>query len=165
MSFHHTSLGEPQQASTAHALVVAQTSDLLLQTCGLGSAQGSDPFSQTQQGEAMPRKRGRRKPDWLDPVVVQFAVVYLTGHALLRGLASPARFAVNRPICRCLAHTQWPGQTTAPGRSMPLTRTLGRSQCTACSHRFAGRPRTAFGLCDEYSLPGCAHDSMLWAGI
>jgi hypothetical protein len=59
MSFHHTSLGEPQQASTAHALVVAQTSDLLLQACGLGSAQDPDPLSQTLQGEAMPRKRGR----------------------------------------------------------------------------------------------------------
>jgi hypothetical protein len=59
MSFHHTSLGKPQQASTAHALVVAQTSDLLLETCGLGSARDPDPFNQTQQDEAMPRKRGR----------------------------------------------------------------------------------------------------------
>jgi hypothetical protein len=59
MSSHHTSLGGPQQASAAHALVVAQTSNLLLQACGLGSVQGSDPFSQTQQGEATPRKRGR----------------------------------------------------------------------------------------------------------
>src|SRR6266700_2604724 len=59
MSSHHTPLGKPQQASAAHALIVAQTSDLLLQACGLGSVQGSDPFSQTQQGEGTPRKRGR----------------------------------------------------------------------------------------------------------
>jgi hypothetical protein len=38
MPSHHTPLGEPQQTSAAHALVVAQTSDLLLQACGLSSA-------------------------------------------------------------------------------------------------------------------------------
>jgi hypothetical protein len=59
MSFHHTSLEEPQQGPTAHTLIVAQTSDLLLQACGLGWAQGPDPFKQTQQAEALPRKRGR----------------------------------------------------------------------------------------------------------
>lgn len=59
MSSHDTPLGEPQQASAAHALVVAQTSDLLLQACGLNSVQESDLFSQTQQGEGTPRKRGR----------------------------------------------------------------------------------------------------------
>jgi hypothetical protein len=59
MSSHRTSLGELQQASAAHALVVAQTSDFLLQACGLGSAQDPDQCSQIQQGEATPRKRGR----------------------------------------------------------------------------------------------------------
>src|SRR5258708_31342461 len=59
MSSHPTPLEESRQASAAHALVVAQTSDLLLQACGLGSVQGSDQFSQTQQGEVTRRKRGR----------------------------------------------------------------------------------------------------------
>ncbi len=59
MSSHRTSLGELQQASAAHALVVAQTSDFLLQACGLGSAQDPDQCSQIQQGEGTPRKRGR----------------------------------------------------------------------------------------------------------
>src|SRR5258708_12968238 len=59
MSSHRTSLGELQQASAAHARVVAQTSDFLLQACGLGSAQDPDQCSQIQQGEGTPRKRGR----------------------------------------------------------------------------------------------------------
>jgi DDE family transposase len=59
MSSHNTPWGEPQQASTTHALVIAQTSDLVLQACGLGSAQDPDQFSQIQQGEATPRRRGR----------------------------------------------------------------------------------------------------------
>jgi hypothetical protein len=59
MSSHHTPLGEPQQTSVAQALVVAQTSDLLLQACGLTSAHRLDLSSQTQQSKAMPRKRGR----------------------------------------------------------------------------------------------------------
>lgn len=55
MSLHDTPGGEPHQASATHALVVAQTSELLLQACGLGAAQSS----QTQQGESTPRRRGR----------------------------------------------------------------------------------------------------------
>src|SRR6516164_7923541 len=55
MSLHDTPGVEPHQASATHALVVAQTSELLLQACGLGSAQ----FSQMQQGESTPRRRGR----------------------------------------------------------------------------------------------------------
>src|SRR5215469_6182606 len=55
MSLHGTLGVEPHQASATHALVVAQTSELLLQACGLGAAQSS----QTQQGESTPRRRGR----------------------------------------------------------------------------------------------------------
>jgi hypothetical protein len=165
MSSHHTPLGEPQQASAAHALVVAQTSDLRLACLWAGLSARLRSIQPDPAGRGNTPETGPSAADWLDPVVGQFAVVYLTRHALLRGLASSARFAVNRPIRLCVAHTQWPGQTTAQGGSLPLTRTLGRSQCTARSHWFAGSPRTAFGLCNEYSLPGCAHDSMQWAGI
>jgi hypothetical protein len=112
MSSHHPPLGEPQQASAAHALVVAQTSDLLLQACGLGSVQGSDQFSQTQQGEVTPRKRGRPQQigwtqlwcslllctlqgmhsfaDWRRLLGLQsigpFAAVWLTRNALVKRL-------------------------------------------------------------------------------
>src|SRR5438552_18724536 len=59
MFSHYTPEIKPYQASAAHTLIIAQTTDLLLQACGLGSVQGSDQSSQTQQGEGTPRKRGR----------------------------------------------------------------------------------------------------------
>src|SRR6266566_2149505 len=59
MALHDTPGVEPNQASPTHALVVAQTSDLLMQACGLSSAPDSDPFGQIQQGESTPRRRGR----------------------------------------------------------------------------------------------------------
>ncbi len=59
MALHDTPGVEPHQASPTHALVVAQTSDLLMQACGLSSAPDSDPFGQIQQGESTPRRRGR----------------------------------------------------------------------------------------------------------
>ena len=59
MALHDTPGVEPQQASPTHALVVNQTSELLMQACGLSSAQDSDPFGQSQQSESTPRRRGR----------------------------------------------------------------------------------------------------------
>jgi DDE family transposase len=59
MSSHDTPGIDPSQTSATHTLVIAQTSDLVLQACGLGSVQDSNQFSQTQQGESMPRRRGR----------------------------------------------------------------------------------------------------------
>ncbi|HEX4207060.1 MAG TPA: hypothetical protein VHZ51_23245, partial [Ktedonobacteraceae bacterium] len=44
----------------AHALLITQTSDLLLQACGLSSEPCPDQFSQTQQSE--PTNRGRGRP-------------------------------------------------------------------------------------------------------
>jgi hypothetical protein len=57
MSFNDTSGAKSSPA--AHALVIAQTSDLLLQACGLGSEPGSDQLSQTQQSVPPARRRGR----------------------------------------------------------------------------------------------------------
>jgi DDE family transposase len=60
MSSHDTLQVASHPASAAtHALIIAQTSDLVLQACGLGSTQSSDQFSQIQQGESIPRRRGR----------------------------------------------------------------------------------------------------------
>src|SRR6266567_9152591 len=59
MSSHDIPRIEPQQASATQALIIAQVSDLVLQACGLGSAQNPDQFSQIQQGEPIPRRRGR----------------------------------------------------------------------------------------------------------
>ncbi len=60
MSSHDTLAVESQKASEAtRALIIAQTSDLLLQACGLGSEPGPDQVSQIQQGEPTARGRGR----------------------------------------------------------------------------------------------------------
>ena len=60
MSSHDTLWVESQKASAAtHALLIAQTSDLVLQACGLGSMQSPDQFSQIQSGGPIPRGRGR----------------------------------------------------------------------------------------------------------
>ena len=60
MSSHDTLQVASHPASAAtHALIIAQASDLVLQACGLGSAQSPDQFSQIQQGESTPRRRGR----------------------------------------------------------------------------------------------------------
>ncbi len=60
MSSHDT-LGVASHTASAatSAFIIAQTSDLVLQACGLGSTQSSDQFSQIQQGESIPRRRGR----------------------------------------------------------------------------------------------------------
>jgi hypothetical protein len=67
----------------------------------------------------------------LDTVVEQLAAVCTAGHAFLCRLASPARLAVNRPSCPCLAHTPWPGQTAPAGRPGSLARSVGGHQCAA----------------------------------
>jgi hypothetical protein len=59
MSSHDTPRVESHQASATRALIIEEASDLVLQACGLGSAQSADQFSQNQQGEATPRRRGR----------------------------------------------------------------------------------------------------------
>jgi hypothetical protein len=59
MSLHDAPGVEPHQASPTHACVVAQTSDLLMQACGLGLAQDPNQFDQILQGESTPRRRGR----------------------------------------------------------------------------------------------------------
>jgi hypothetical protein len=60
MSSHDTLRVESHTTSAApHALIIAQTSDLVLQACGLGSAQSPDQFSQIQSGGPIPRGRGR----------------------------------------------------------------------------------------------------------
>jgi hypothetical protein len=57
MSSHDTLRVESHQASAgAHALIIAQTTDLLLQACGLGPAQSPDQF---KQDGPTPRGRGR----------------------------------------------------------------------------------------------------------
>ena len=60
MSSHDTLRVESHPAyAVTHALIIAQTSDLVLQACGLGSAQDPDQFSQIQSGGPIPRGRGR----------------------------------------------------------------------------------------------------------
>ena len=60
MSSHDRLRVASHPASEAtHALIIAQTSDLVLQACGLGSAQSPDQFSQIQQSRPTPRGRGR----------------------------------------------------------------------------------------------------------
>jgi len=60
MSSHDTLRVESHTASAAtHACIITQTSDLVLQACRLGSTQNSAHFSQIQQGESIPRRRGR----------------------------------------------------------------------------------------------------------
>ncbi len=60
MSVHDTLGVESPTASTAtHSRIITQTSDLVLQACGLGSTQSSAQFNQIQPDESIPRKRGR----------------------------------------------------------------------------------------------------------
>ena len=59
MVSHDTSRVESNQVSATQALIIAQASDLVLQVCGLSSIQRLDQFSQIQQGEPTPRRRGR----------------------------------------------------------------------------------------------------------
>ncbi len=109
MSTHDISGRDSHQASAAQTHMIAQISDLLLQACRLGPVPSADQSSQIQQDEPTPRGRGRPKPGGGDPVVEQFAAVCIAGHALICGLASLARLAVNRAVYSCLAYTQWPG--------------------------------------------------------
>jgi len=61
MSSHDTLSVESQKASAAtHALIIAQTSHLLLQACGLGTEPQQDQLSSKQQ--SMPTTRGRGRP-------------------------------------------------------------------------------------------------------
>jgi len=63
MSSHDTLRVESHTTSaTTHALIIAQTSDLVLRACGLGSAQSPDQFSQIQSGGPILRGRGRGRP-------------------------------------------------------------------------------------------------------
>jgi hypothetical protein len=59
LSYATPSEGSYQASAGAHALIIAQTSDLLLQACGLGEGPSPDQFSQTQQSGPTPRGRGR----------------------------------------------------------------------------------------------------------
>ncbi len=54
MSSHDTPRVDPHQASAAHTHMIAQTSDLLLQACGLGQEPRPDQFSQIQQDGSTP---------------------------------------------------------------------------------------------------------------
>jgi hypothetical protein len=56
---HDTPEGGLPQAAAARALLIAQTSDLLLQACGLDPEPPPDQFSQSQQSGPTPRGRGR----------------------------------------------------------------------------------------------------------
>src|SRR3989441_9009173 len=61
MSSHDTLSVESQKASAAtHARIIAQTSNLLLQACGLGTEPQQDQLSSNQQ--SMPTTRGRGRP-------------------------------------------------------------------------------------------------------
>ncbi len=61
MSSHDTLWVESQKASAAtHALIIAQTGDLLLQACGLGTEPHQDQLSPSQQ--RVPTTRGRGRP-------------------------------------------------------------------------------------------------------
>ena len=60
MSSHDTLAVASHKASAAtSALIIAQTSDLLLQSCGLGPEPRPDPLSQSQQSVPITRRRGR----------------------------------------------------------------------------------------------------------
>ena len=68
MSSHDTLAVESQKASEAtRALIIAQTSELLLQACGLGSEPRPDQLSQIQQGEPPSRGRGRPRAESAGP--------------------------------------------------------------------------------------------------
>src|SRR5712691_6609714 len=58
-SYDTPGVESPQASEAAHALIIAQTSDLLQQACGLGSEHHPDQFSQTQQSRPTTHGRGR----------------------------------------------------------------------------------------------------------
>lgn len=106
MSLHDTLRVDSHPVSAAtQALITAQTSDLVLQACGLGSTQSSEQFSRIQQGESIPRRRGR-------PQLVGWTQLWSS--LLLCALQGMHSFAdwrrllglqEVRPVCSCLAHT------------------------------------------------------------
>jgi hypothetical protein len=59
ISCHDTPGIDSPRTSATHTLIIAQTSDLVLQACGLGSAHSPDQFSPIQQSRPTPRGRGR----------------------------------------------------------------------------------------------------------
>lgn len=60
MSSHDTLGGEfPPASAATHACLLEKSRDLVLQACRLGSTPSSEQLSQIQQGESLPRRRGR----------------------------------------------------------------------------------------------------------
>lgn len=101
ISFHHPSLGEPQQASAAHVLVVTQTRDLLLQACGPGSTHDPDPFSRIQQSEVTPRKRGRPQQIGWTQLWCSLLIGTLQGMHSFADWRRLLGLRVNWPLRRC----------------------------------------------------------------
>src|SRR5258708_24155797 len=134
MSSHDTLRVESQTASAAtHAFIIAQTSDLVLQACGLGSTHSSfqpDPARRVDSPQTSKAAAGE-----LDPVVEQ-----LEARVPCRA-CTPLQTGVACSACSqsahlpCLAHTQWPGQTAPAIWPGSLARTMGGYQCATGLHR------------------------------
>ena len=147
MSSHDTPGVDSHQASAASTHMIEEISDLLLQASGLCQEPCADQLSQSQQDEATPRGRGRPQQVGGTQLWSSLLLCAQEAHAFICGLASPARFAGNRPICSSLAHAQWPGQTAPPGWPGPLPRSVGGCQCAAGPSRFPGGTRNARRFC------------------
>jgi hypothetical protein len=148
MSSHDTLRVESHTASAAtHALVIAQTSDLVLQACGLGSTQSSDQFSRIQQGESLPRRRGRPQQVSWTQVWSSLLLCALQGMHSFADWRRLLGLQEVRPVCPYLAHTQWPGQTAPLCWPSSLARRVGGYQCATGPNRFPDGTRNARRLC------------------
>ncbi len=125
MSSHDTLGGERPQASAGHALIIAQTSELLVQACGRGSGSSPDQCSQIEQNGPTPRGRGRTPRVCWTRLWSSLLLCALQGMHSFADWRRRLGLAGNRPVCACLAHTHWPGQTTSAGGPGSLVKNCG----------------------------------------
>ncbi len=144
MSSHDTLRVESHQASAAHALIIAQTTDLLLQACGLGPAQSPDQF---KQGGPTPRGRGRPQQVCWTQLWSSLLLCALQGMHSFADWRRRLGLAANRPVCPGLAHAQWLGQTAPEGGLGSLSGNVGDRQCAIGPYWFPGGTRHTSRLC------------------
>lgn len=154
MSSRDSSGRDAHQASAGHTHLIAQISELLVQACKLGSVQSADQSGQIQQDAALPRRRGRQEQVGEVQLWSSLRLGCIAGHALICGLASPARHAVHRPVCSFVAHAQRLGQTAFTGWARSFARSVGACQCTTRPKQLSGGPRNARRFCNCSPLPG-----------
>jgi hypothetical protein len=147
MSSQDTPRREPHQVSAAHALIIAEVRDLVLQACGLGSAQHPDQFSQILQGESLPRRRGRTPQVGWTPLWSSLLLCARQGMHSFADWRRLLGLQEVRSVCSRLAHAQWPGQTAFAGGPGSLPGAVAGGQCATGPHQFPGGTRHARLLC------------------